>query len=185
MDAVVMCGGKGSRLGSSTEKPLVEIDDVAMVERVLTALDWSRVDTVYGAVSPQAPTTAEVLESSPVSPIETPGEGYVEDLGVVLDTLETPVLTVAADLPLVTGSVVDNILDRHDSGPLGVYTPAAVKRVLGASVDLTVEHRGEELAPTGINIVGDGEESTHVTYDVRLAVNVNRSTDVEIAEALA
>lgn len=180
-----MCGGRGSRLDSAAEKPLVEIDGVAMVERVLRALDGSRVDTVYAAVSPQAPNTTEFLESSPVSRIETPGEGYVEDLGVVLERLETPVLTVAADLPLVTGSVVDSILDKHDSGPLGVYTPAAVKRVLGTSVDLTVEHEGDELAPTGINIVGDGEESTHVTYDVRLAVNVNRSKDVEIAEALA
>ena len=180
-----MCGGEGSRLESAAEKPLVEVDSVPMVERVVAALDRSRVDTVYGAVSPQAPNTAEVLESSPVSCIETPGEGYVEDLGVVLETLEPPALTVAADLPLVTETVVDRILNRHDSGPLGVYTPAAVKRMLGASVDLTVEHEGEVLAPTGINIVGDGEESIHVTYDVRLAVNVNRSTDVEIAEALA
>lgn len=180
-----MCGGNGSRLDSAAEKPLVEIDGVPMVECVLTALQGSRVDSVYAAISAQAPNTAEFLESSPVTRIETPGEGYVEDLGVVLETLETPVLTVAADLPLVTESVVDSILERHDSGPLGVYTPAAIKHVLGVSVDLTVEHEGDELAPTGINIVGDGEESTHVTHDVRLAVNVNRSRDVEIAEALA
>jgi adenosylcobinamide-phosphate guanylyltransferase len=180
-----MCGGTGSRLDSQVEKPLVEIDGVPMVEHVLTALDGSQVDTVHAAVSPQAPETTTFLEPRPVACIETPGDGYVEDLGVVLEGLETPVLTVAADLPLVTGAVVDNILDRHDCGPLGVYTPAAVKRALGASVDLTVEHGGEELAPTGINIVSDGEESTHVTYDVRLAVNVNRPEEVAIAEVLA
>ncbi|MFC7073940.1 NTP transferase domain-containing protein [Halovenus rubra] len=179
-----MCGGKGCRLKSDTEKPLVEIGGVPMVKRVLSALGESDVDAVYAAVSPHVPHTAESLKSSPVTRIDTPGDGYVEDLTVVLDTLELPVLTVVADLPLVTGKIIDTVLDSHSGGALGVYTPAVVKRQLGASLDLTVDREERELAPTGLNIVGDGTETTYMTHNIRLAVNVNRPEDVQLAEDL-
>ncbi|MFT4885285.1 MAG: adenosylcobinamide-phosphate guanylyltransferase, partial [Natronomonas sp.] len=59
---------------------------------------------------------------------------------------------------------------------------------LGVSADTTRAHGGHELAPAGLNVVGadeDAEETLHVSYDARLAVNVNRPGDAEIAEVLA
>lgn len=179
-----MCGGEGSRLDSDREKPLFEIDGKPMVERILSALEESEIESVHAAVSPQAPETRAHLESSSVSCIETPGAGYVEDLGHVLEVVEKPVLTVAADLPLLEPAVIDRVLEIHDSGPLTVFTTAALKQVLGLSVDLTTEHQGVELTPTGLNIVADGEETVHVSYDIRLAVNVNRREDAQIAEEI-
>ena len=179
-----MCGGHGSRLEAATEKPLFEIGGQPMFARVLDALAGSAVETVYAAVSPNAPETRAYLESQPVSCIDTPGEGYVADLQDVLDTVEQPVLTVAADLPLLDSAAIDDLLDRHTGGSLDIYTPAGVKRALGVSRDLTVERDGRELVPTGINVVGDGEEATHVTYDVRFAVNVNRLDDARVAEVI-
>ena len=134
MDALVMCGGEGSRLDAHVEKPQLEIGGVAMVDRVLGALTGSQVETVYVATSPNAPATREHLQAvsqsrdvqlpngtqrdqPAVTLLETPGSGYVDDLLVALESdapsSSTPVLTVAADVPLLGSDVVDRVLDRY------------------------------------------------------------------------
>ena len=186
-----MCGGRGTRLEADREKPLVRIGGTPMVDRVLEALEGSRVGTIHAAVSPNAPETREHLAADPrVTIIETPGEGYVNDLLVALDRpdLEPPILTVAADLPLLSGSVVDRVFERTrarreaDDASATVCVPVALKRRLGASVE-TIQ--SPHLAPTGVNIVGDSvTDMTYVSYDPRLAINVNRPEDARIAEEL-
>ena len=98
-------------------------------------------------------------------------------------TSPVPVLTVAADLPLLDSGTVDTVLGVHEAGSLAVCVPASLKRDLGVSVDTTFECGGRELAPTGVNVVGDGRDETYVTEDHRLAVNVNRTRDAAVAEA--
>jgi adenosylcobinamide-phosphate guanylyltransferase len=210
MDAVVMCGGEGSRLrdgGIATEKPLVEVGGRPMLDRVWDTLADSRVDAVYAAVSPAAPRTRErarEVASGADAVIETPGDGYVPDLDRVLASVSTPVLTVAVDLPLLAPTVVNRVLgvaggDSTGVPSMTVCVPAALKRRLGASVDTTLspgpvedgqvlpESASEpipELAPTGLNVVADAGNTTWISYDARLAVNVNRPADLELAEVL-
>ncbi|GGM61459.1 NTP transferase domain-containing protein [Halarchaeum rubridurum] len=184
-----MCGGRGTRLDATAEKPLSRVAGVPMVERVADALAASRVETTHAAVSPHAPETAAHLDDRGVSLIETPGEGYVADLGAALDTLESPVLTVAADLPLLDAASVNRVLDvsadAADGPGVQVCVPAALKRHLGVSADTTYERDGREVAPTGVNVVADGDtETVLLSYDVRYAVNVNRRRDAAVAEAL-
>ncbi|CQH59168.1 adenosylcobinamide-phosphate guanylyltransferase [Halobacterium hubeiense] len=172
-----MCGGRGTRLESSAEKPLFEISGRPMVDYVKDALAESRVETTHAVVSPHAPETRAHLEGElPI--IETPGEGYVTDLLTALDTVETPVLTVAADLPLLEGAVVDTVLDAAD-GSTSVRVPAALKDALGASTD-----EDGAWVPTGVNVVADDADSVFRSYDARLAVNVNRRADAALAERL-
>jgi adenosylcobinamide-phosphate guanylyltransferase len=181
-----MCGGRGTRLDAVVEKPLFEVAGKPMVARVANALAESRVETTHAVVSPHAPETRRFAENcDDLVPVETPGEGYVEDLGTALEAVEPPVLTVAADLPLLAGDAVDSVLDAHDEGSLTVCVPVALKRALGASADTTFERDGRELAPTGVNVVADADrETAHETYDARFAVNVNRRADAELAEEL-
>jgi adenosylcobinamide-phosphate guanylyltransferase len=183
VDALLMCGGRGTRLDAGVEKPLLEVGGVAMIDRVLAALDGSRVGEVYPVVSPHAPATREHLADR--SCIDASGEGYVADLGFALEDrrVETPVLTVAADLPLLGPDCVNAVLEAYESGSLAVCVPASLKRALGVGVDTAFERDGRELAPTGVNVVGDGRDETHVTADHRLAVNVNRTRDATVAEA--
>ena len=178
-----MCGGRGTRLSLAGEKPLVEIGGRAMIDRVLEALNESEVERLYAAVSPNAPETRDHLRKR-VPTIETPGEGYVEDLTRALERVGRPVLTATADLPLLDGEIVDRVLDRYEEGSTTVCVPASLKRELGASVDTAFEHGGRELAPTGLNVVGNGGEGIEVVEDVRLAVNVNRVRDAAVAERL-
>ncbi|MCD2199935.1 NTP transferase domain-containing protein [Halobacterium sp. KA-4] len=172
-----MCGGRGTRLDSDVEKPRFEISRRPMVDYVRDALAESRVDATYAVVSPNAPETHAHLRGE-MAVIETAGEGYVADLTTALDAVETPVLTVAADLPLLDGDVVNTVLDAAE-GSTSVRVPAALKDALGASTD-----EEGEWVPTGVNVVADDEDSVFRSYDVRLAVNVNHRSDVALAERL-
>jgi adenosylcobinamide-phosphate guanylyltransferase len=176
-----MCGGRGTRLNRG-EKPLFEVGGEPMVERVLRALEASRVDDVHAVTSPYAPETAARLDGR-VSLVETAGEGYVEDLTAALERVERPVLTAVSDLPLLTGELVDRALDAREGGGLAVCVPTALKEALGVSADATRRRDGHALSPTGLNIVGD-DETAHVSHDARLAVNVNRPDDAAVAEVL-
>jgi adenosylcobinamide-phosphate guanylyltransferase len=170
-----MCGGRGTRLGTTTEKPLVTIGGEAMVDRVLDALAASRIESVYAVTSPAAPDTAAHVDCPTV---ETPGEGYVADLQRALadDRVNRPVLTVAADLPLLDGDAVDTVCNEA-RGTLTVAVPVGRKRGLGVSVDTQFRHGGVAVTPAGINVVGDGPERVWVTRDRRFAVNVNHGGD--------
>lgn len=179
-----MCGGRGTRLSLADEKPLVEIGGRAMVDRVLEALAGSGIERAYAVVSPNAPETRAHLEGR-VPTIETPGSGYVEDLDRALERVDRPALTVTADLPLLGADAVDRVLDRYEEDSTTVCVPAALKRELGVSVDTAFADDGRELAPTGVNVVSDGEDGVEVVNDVRLAVNVNRARDAWIAERIA
>ncbi|WP_336021890.1 NTP transferase domain-containing protein [Halobellus salinisoli] len=223
MDALVMCGGRGSRLraggdgtrGTDAEKPLVEVGGVPMFDRVVDALAASRIGrgetnqqreaviggTIHAVVSPHAPATAERARERSLSVVETPGDGYVEDLSTALEAVGRPALTVPADLPLLAREHVDDAIDQAVGAPvahtrlssattereptsLTVCVPAALKRQLGASVETTFEHGGQRVAPTGLNVVAGDDDTVALTYDARLAVNVNRPEDRALAEAL-
>lgn len=178
----MLCGGRGTRLGAG-EKPLYEVAGRPMVDRVLAALAESHVGDVLAVTSPHVPETASHLDRST---IETPGEGYVADLQAALadDRVTPPVLTVAADLPLLDGDAVDAVLEASDGGSLAAAVPAGRVTGLGFSVDTTFRHRGTLVRPAGVNVVGDGDDRVWCSRDRRLAANVNRPRDAAVAEWL-
>jgi adenosylcobinamide-phosphate guanylyltransferase len=168
MNALLMCGGRGTRLDSAVEKPLHEVAGRPMLDRVRRALRRAdHVSTVHLVTSPNAPRTARhVAETADPheTVIDAAGEGYVADLGRALDDsrVTTPALTVVADLPLLAADAVDAVCDHYAAlGPepsanpsLTVCVPAALKNALGVSADTTRAHGGRDLAPTGVNVVG-------------------------------
>ncbi|MFB6110391.1 MAG: NTP transferase domain-containing protein [Halodesulfurarchaeum sp.] len=178
-----MCGGRGTRLGADVEKPLAEIGGIPMVDRVIDALAASRVTETYAVTAPATPETRAHVD---VPVIEGPGEGYVADLEVALDRVDRPVLTVGADLPLLTGDAINWVLETYEGGSAMVAVPVALKASLGVSIDAQFEHAGEPAAPTGVNVVGPPEpEDTFMSEDPTFAVNVNRPRDAWVASALA
>lgn len=182
MDALVMCGGRGSRFEADIEKPLFEIGDAPMIDRVLEALNGSRVDTVYRVTSDFAPATRAYVGGPS---IETAGDGYVEDLREAMEAVELPVLTVAADLPLLDREIIDIVLDRFDGDSLTVVVPTALKQRLGLQPETERDLDGRSVTPTGLNVVGSSDaEQQYLTYDVRVALNVNRRPEATIAEEL-
>lgn len=208
-----MCGGRGTRLATATEKPLVRVGGRPTVDRVVDALVAApAVERVVAAVSPHTPATRAHLRERgpPPTVVETAGEGYVADLDDALAAVSRPALTLAADLPLVDADAVTDVIeayravagdtdtvgdseasggDRETQAPapsLSVCVPAARVRALGGTLDTTFTPDDRELAPTGVNVVGDpdGPDRRLVRADDRLAVNVNRSRDWRVAERL-
>jgi adenosylcobinamide-phosphate guanylyltransferase len=177
-----MCGGRGTRLGRG-EKPLVEIDGKPMIDRVLDAVS-PVVDTVYAVPSIHTPETRVHLDGR-VPIIDTCGTGYVEDLSVALDSVELPVLTVTADLPLLQPADVRAVLEAYHEGSLTVCVPVARKRALGASVDTSLNHEAKRVAPTGLNVVGEGKESVWVTNRLGCTLNVNRARDLSVVSTVS
>jgi adenosylcobinamide-phosphate guanylyltransferase len=177
-----MCGGRGTRLDAESEKPLFEVGGRPMVDRVRDALVGSRIDTVYAVTSPEVPRTRDHVDG-PV--VDAPGEGYVTDLRYALERVDPPVLTAAADLPLLAGDAVDVVVEAFAGDSLTVCVPAALKRALGVSIDTTMRVDGREVAPAGLNVVSHRQtEDTLMTHDARFAVNVNRLSDAQVAEDL-
>jgi adenosylcobinamide-phosphate guanylyltransferase len=177
-----MCGGRGTRLDVSTEKPLYEIDGRPMVDRVRDALLASRIKTIYHVVSPHTPRTRNHLDGRI---IEAPGNGYVTDLQYALERIDPSILTVAADLPLLASDAINTVLDKNRGGSLTVCVPATLKRLVGVSIDTTMQSNGRTVAPVGVNVVSERDtEETFTTYNTRFAVNVNRLADAHVAEEL-
>ncbi|MEF8812355.1 MAG: NTP transferase domain-containing protein [Halovenus sp.] len=177
-----MCGGSGTRLAADTEKPLVPIGGVPMVERVRQALAASDIEHTYAVTTSRAPATAASLDL-PI--IRTPGDGYVADLDCALadGRVSRPVLTVAADLPLLDAGAVDTVLESVGEGSLTVAVPVGRKRALGLSVDTVLWHDTRRLTPAGINVVAAPDSGrVLVTRDRRFAANVNRPADRRTVE---
>lgn len=188
--ALVLCGGQGTRLGDGAgEKPLLSVCGEPMLDRVVRALRASAVSTIHAVPSPQTPATRVRASELGLSIVDGPGEGYVSDLQHALSVVDPPVVTVVSDLPHLAPEHVDDALGEARRGDgvasLTVCVPVSLKQAVGASVDTQFEREGRALAPTGLNVVGDDStENVSTVADERLAVNVNRPSDREVAESL-
>ncbi|MGE5637216.1 MAG: NTP transferase domain-containing protein, partial [Chloroflexota bacterium] len=114
--AVVMAGGKGKRMEVCEEKPLLKVGAKPVIEHVLTALlNAKRVSRVVVAVSRSTSKTANFVRKFPVTVVETPGEGYIQDMQFVIKKLGLNiVLAVVSDLPLITGVIIDDVLKQYE-----------------------------------------------------------------------
>lgn len=195
--ALVMAGGKGSRLKIAQEKPLINVCGKPVIEYVLSALrETKKVDSIVVAVSNNTPKTAEAIVNHSVKVIQTPGKNTVFDMGYAVEQLKLEtVMVIAADLPLITGKILDGILDYylHCGKPaLSVVVSVKTKERLKMSIDYTYQMGGKQVVPTGINIIngqkrfGDEwlEQSDYLLDLDEVAVNINTLEELKTAERL-
>ena len=166
-----------------------------MIEHVFNALkNAEEIDEIIVAVSRYTPKTSVLMKRFPVKVLETPGNGYVSDVGCAIRRLKLDiVLTISADLPLVTSEVINKIIEkyRHCNKPaLTVAVPLERRERLGLGAEYVIEAGNKLLVPSGINVI-DGridervlDEEILVIDEEELAVNVNTSAELGIAECL-
>lgn len=194
--ALVMAGGKGSRMALSKEKPLIQIGGKMVIENVLDALKKAtKINSIVVAVSDYTPKTARVLSKHSVSIIHTPGKEFVSDMGYAIRTLQLQtVLAIGADFPLITGEVIDSIVRYYEQcgkSALSVAVSMETKHKLGLSGKYGFKLEDKLLVPAGINII-DGrridekelDEAIYVLDSKEVAVNINTVEDLRIAENL-
>jgi len=197
LTALVMAGGKGRRMKLSGEKPLLEIGNISMIERVVNALkNASGIDRIVVLTSKHTPKTFEVAKRLLVECLETLGENYISDVQYAVRKLKLGVvLTVAADLPLITGEIVDEVLAKHEkSGKPSstVMVPFETCGRLGLRVGHTIKVGDRRLVPVGLNVI-DGRRIDESELDQEiividreeLAVNVNDPEGLKVAQRLS
>src|SRR5512143_3534413 len=72
--ALVMAGGKGTRMKLAEEKPLIKVCNKPVIQYVLSALkDAKKIDRVIVATTNHTPKTTNFMKELGVEVIETPG----------------------------------------------------------------------------------------------------------------
>lgn len=189
-----MAGGKGTRMGGPVEKPLLRLAGKPMLSYVLDALAGSRsITKINIAVSPDVPRTAEYVKNDVrLTPVMTPGSGFIEDMGFALTALGLfePVLIVAADLPLITPEVIDVVVDAYDKCGKEALSVRVEADIAPWQPDTVLTDTGSSTVPAGINVIHgaymDREQEEHILIinDPALAANVNYRKDLTYCEHL-
>jgi adenosylcobinamide-phosphate guanylyltransferase len=195
--ALVMAGGKGTRMQIAQEKPLIKVCGKPVIEYVIEALkNTKKIDNIIVATSTCTPKTAEYLSHFPVKVVDTPGKDYVSDMGYASQNFKLGVfLAIAADLPLVTAEVLDAIVERYEhcgKPALTVAVPLSTKEKLGMSIEYSFKMDDKDVVPVGINVIdgnsryGDEwlDQDIYVLDLDELAVNINTVQELQLAERL-
>lgn len=193
MIGLVMCGGRGTRMGGGEEKLLLRYKK-PVVQHVISALQESGCfSKVVCATSPNAPRTAEFVRGLGVQTLGTAGRGYVQDLGEAIRNFGEEVFVASGDLALLDVEIVKKIASMRD--PTRTWTSVIVSEqflgTLGTRAEFVVRYEGRQCAYTGISIVNpEGVEvGKHVDEgyilidDRRVAVNLNTKKDFDLLGA--
>lgn len=209
--AIVMAGGKGERLKADCEKPLFPLNDKFLIDYVLNNLNQSKyLDKIVIAVSPNTLKTKEYvtqeygassldfnnlnnfnnlnsdnLDNNDVNSkfyyLETPGDGYVEDLSLILDTFNSDspnhiLLFINSDLPLVNNKIIDYVLDVYKKSNKPALSVSVPTEIFDEN-DLDYSYQYNGNVPSGLNILLSQnviqEEEELIIRCSELAFNVN------------
>ena len=193
--AAVMCGGRATRMKeATTEKPLIEINKMPMVERVISALASSRkFDRIIAIVSPNTPNTKEFLKSKGyIDIIETSGEGFSRDLSFLPRLKPSRVLVVPADLPLLNARIVSEIVGgvaqmKQAAVSIAIEKEFAEKIGVKPSVIIFDKycHSGITIFDTARIIDSEHIQEQYIIKNrIEIAVNVNTKEEIELAKKL-
>jgi adenosylcobinamide-phosphate guanylyltransferase len=210
MHALVMAGGKGTRMNARCEKPLLNINGKPMISYVLNALiDSKCFNYVWVAVSKNTVNTKAYLNEHyrSVMVIDTPAIDYVYDLNYALTYISNhmynaePILITAADLPLLDCNIVKYIIDMYEhyssKKDAWIVIVVSTKLLRDTQVSSKLQVNGIDKYYSGISIVNPRvldniiynthnsiKEEYMLIDDVRVAVNVNTMNDLKLAEMM-
>jgi adenosylcobinamide-phosphate guanylyltransferase len=192
--ALIMAGGKGTRFAKDTEKPMANFMGKPLIRRVIEATKESkRIVEIYVAVTSYSPKTTQEIKNASVNLIKTDGKGYHSDIQQAIKDakLSCPVLIISADLPLLNGKILDEIIDKYEKSgkpALTVMIPKETFLEYGLSAVSIFEYQGKMFAVSGINII-DGqrileeqEQEVVISRKPEAAFTVNSLKDLEAAK---
>lgn len=190
MIALVMSGGKGSRMKTDNEKLLL-VYKKPIILHVIDALKNSNsFEKIFAVTSPNSPKTRDFLEKSNIQIIETSGNGYSEDLNHALSLINDFVFVTSGDLPLLDTEIIKTIISLYD--PKNNWTSILVTKEflksLNLSFDFSVDFDNKTCHYTGISIINSKlvsnfnpvKESYVILDDKRIAFNINTIKDYDL-----
>jgi len=203
MIAALMCGGRGTRMDTviETEKPMLKLRGVTMIERVLRALvEFGQFEKIVAISSIHTPKTTVFLRnhyssSGLIDVVETNGISYSKDLSIIVHKFEpSKVFVVSADLPLLNKKIVQDITVKSmpNFPCVSVLLEKLFVERIGIEPSITIVIGKKEYSHSGITILDSSKvnrdrilEEHYIVMNKReLAVNVNSTRELEIAEEM-
>ena len=203
MIAALMCGGRGTRMDTviETEKPMLKLRGVTMIERVLRALvEFGQFEKIVAISSIHTPKTTVFLRnhyssSGLIDVVETNGINYSKDLSIIVHKFEpSRVFVVSADLPLLNKKIVQDIAVKSmpNFPCVSVLLEKLFVERIGIEPSITIVIGKKEYSHSGITILDSSKvnrdrilEEHYIVMNKReLAVNVNSTRELEIAEEM-
>lgn len=189
MLALILAGGSGSRL-SLGEKPLVMVDGVPMIERIIRAFEKAGCEVVV-VLSPRTPFTRNWCMAHDILHYCAAGTGYVEDIVETVEALGKTgsLFTCVSDIPCIRPETIEAIQEKHfDSGKdaCSVWVPLSFYEKNGCRASYVQEIDGIECCPAGINILNGSritepqEEIQILVNDYSLAFNINTREELSL-----
>lgn len=190
MIGIIMAGGKGSRMKLAEEKLLLKYKK-PIILRVNEALcDSDCFSKIIFITSPNSPKTKKLLQENNYEIFETSGMGYVEDLNLVLKSLNDSVFITSADLPLLDSEIIKKIVNLYSLN--NTWTTILVTKnfleSLGISSDYDITFENQICNYTGISMINSKkisnleniEENFVIVDDKRIGFNVNTKQDYDL-----
>lgn len=189
LDALIMAGGRGSRLGTKEEKPLLIFEGKPLIEHVLRALKNSQyVDKIFVVTSKNTQKTEQEMRKK-VSVLRAPGKGYVEDMLFALKELQLgKTLVVSTDLPLLSPEDIDWAAEeyfRQKKASLAIFVPEEIFKKYRLLPSVIING----CVPAGVNFVNgknlSGSEARLVSEKLQFALNINTPRDLKTAKSIS
>jgi len=191
--ALVMAGGKGTRMQCTTEKPLIEMGGIPLIQYVIEALSGSKgISDIIALTSPNTPETAEFVREMGYKVFQTPGNGYVEDLQFFIsenhsNSPDLVILTITADMPLIKSETIDYVLNEYEMSEklaMCIAVPLDIFQKHGLKPSIVLG----DVVPSGLNILRSNnkqqDEEVLKLKKIELAVNINSCEDIVVLEEL-
>ncbi|MCQ2052976.1 MAG: NTP transferase domain-containing protein [archaeon] len=197
MQALVMAGGKGTRMGfCGVEKPMIEVGGIYTIERVINALKSAKnINKILVSVSPETPDTKRYMQEIDIDTVDTSGDDYVEDLHTAFKILDGEyILTCPSDIPLLRPFTVDAFVDYFNNNPNDSMTAIIEETSVintGITPSYDFELDGAKWVLSGMNIMHREKTLSDETLDcsyfmtdcVDLAINMNTQYEIGIARS--
>ena len=190
MIGIIMAGGKGSRMNLPQEKLLLKYKKPVILHVIEALVNSKCFSKILAITSSNSPKTKKLLEENNVDIFNTPGDGYVEDLNLVLKSINDFVLITSADLPFLDGDIIKKIVNLHT--PANVWTTILVTKNFLDSLHLSSNYcfifENKKCCYTGISLVNTKNISTLdnisekfiILDDKRIAFNINTKQDYDL-----
>ncbi len=190
MIGLVMAGGKGIRMNLDNEKLLLKYKKPIILHVIDSLKNSNCFSKILAITSSNSPKTKKLLQENNVETFDTPGIGYVEDLNLVLKTINDVVLVTSGDLPLLDEEIIQKIVNQYDSQ--NIWTSILVTNkfltTLGIESDYYVNFDNQKCHYTGISLINSQkitsletlEENFIIIDDKRIAFNLNTKQDYDL-----
>jgi len=185
--ALVMAGGKGTRMDLAEEKPLIKVNNKPMIQSVIEALEQSEtIDKILVAISPNTPKTRKYIKNYPITIIDTQAKGYIEDLADILTSQyveeNEEIMTIVADLPYIKSEYIDEIVHEYHKRQKPAMC-VSVKEEVFKKYNINPTLVFDQLVPSGINMLTannqEQDQTIYITDKIELAFNINTINELE------